>query len=500
MATSSTTRPFISRPYPLQKKRPTPESATSATATHAPTSQVGSTSGKFLNWIRKDTKRDSPEKEASKKRARDGDENGHANVAFTPRMRQRVTSMSSIDTIRATPQQQTNASDKGHARRERREPSTKRDLGAINTSRNRSSSTVENNIPLDTPARSRTYSAATSAKRIPSDVKPFADSGNMDEATRGNSGRGLRHVGKVPFPTRVQRSGMKESGSLAFKPTSRIPAPTSRSPTSPASSAVSARVAPLNSGPQSGRYDRTIQMSMAEAMAVPPPTSRFPDKEFNSGLRGFREVYHRENHFPFVMPAEDRATSFYDESLLRRYQLKLSLSSPGNHTEYWDLPKGSAVRWEATLHFTDTEAGYNTLRPPIDFLHILCNRINEPTSPQVSVDLPFSTYWDRERRTSDTMERMKFTMDPSRGIIVRHDWEEVKGSRQCERQWDLKFWVPIPVDLFKGIESRFFRLEVQACVFEETSGKRIKVSGELNGSISCLSKNRNMHSSFLKRA
>ena len=338
MATSSATRPFISRPYPLQKTSPTPTSVTPATTTHAPTSQVGSNSSKFFNWIRKDTKRDSPEKETSKKRARDGDENEHANVAFTSRMRQRVTSMSSMNTIRATPQQQTNASDKDHTRRERREPSTKRDLGAINPSRDHSSSTVENNTPLDTPARSRTYSAATSARRIPNDVKPFADSGNMDEAARGKSGRGLRHVGKVHFPTQEQMSGMKEPGSLAFKPASRIPPPTSRPPTSPASSAVSARVAPLNSGPRPGRYDGSTQMSMAAAMAVPPLTSRFPDEEFHSGLR-IREVYYGENHFPFVMTAKDRATSFYDETLLHRYKLELTFSS--NHTEYWDVPE----RW-----------------------------------------------------------------------------------------------------------------------------------------------------------
>ena len=73
-------------------------------------------------------------------------------------------------------------------------------------------------------------------------------------------------------------------------------------------------------------------------MAVPPLTSRFPDEEFHSGLR-IREVYYGENHFPFVMTAKDRATSFYDETLLHRYKLELTFSS--NHTEYWDVPE----RW-----------------------------------------------------------------------------------------------------------------------------------------------------------
>ena len=160
------------------------------------------------------------------------------------------------------------------------------------------------------------------------------------------------------------------------------------------------------------------------------------------------------------------------------------------------------IGWEATLHFTDTQGNgtHNTLRPPIDYLDILCNRINEHASPQVSVDLPFSTCWIGERRTSDTIERTQFTMDPSKGIIVRHDWEQVKGSLSTERQWDLKFWVPIPDYLFESIESRFFRLEAQACAFERTRGKRVKVSGEIFGSVSCLSKNRNMYSSLLKRA
>jgi hypothetical protein len=80
--------------------------------------------------------------------------------------------------------------------------------------------------------------------------------------------------------------------------------------------------------------------------------------------------------------------------------------------------------------------------------------------------------------------------DPSLGIVMQENWSDAKVRKN---QWYIKFWVPIPISLFRKRETRMFRLRASVSAVDDRMWKKVTVySGTVVADISHLRKHREM--------
>jgi hypothetical protein len=120
--------------------------------------------------------------------------------------------------------------------------------------------------------------------------------------------------------------------------------------------------------------------------------------------------------------------------------------------------------WGGYLVFTDHYAPEECApgRFPVREVAIRCStHAYEGRFSAESNDAPvYRTCYVGERVGAWEVASLKREFDPGRGIVTQRCWSANK--LRPGRQWFVKFWVPIPLVLFRARESRMFRLEAEA--------------------------------------
>jgi len=159
------------------------------------------------------------------------------------------------------------------------------------------------------------------------------------------------------------------------------------------------------------------------------------------------------------------------------------------HTELWDLPDDSLCAWPGILVLTDNEPSVRF--PPIHAVEIECathayeGRFSTETNalPVFSTNFRGTTFSKKELAEAQVF-------DPSLGIIMQEVWSDAQVRKN---QWYIKFWVPIPISLFRKKETRMFRLKASVSAVDDRMWKRVTVSsGAVVADISHLRKHKDM--------
>ncbi|KAI0299282.1 hypothetical protein BC826DRAFT_967135 [Russula brevipes] len=172
------------------------------------------------------------------------------------------------------------------------------------------------------------------------------------------------------------------------------------------------------------------------------------------------------------------------------------------HTELWDLPddcrielraeltlRSSLCAWPGILVLTDNEPSVRF--PPIHAVEIECathayeGRFSTETNalPVFSTNFRGTTFSKKELAEAQVF-------DPSLGIIMQEEWSDAQVRKN---QWYIKFWVPIPISLFRKKETRMFRLKASVSAVDDRMWKKVTVSsGAVVADISHLRKHKDM--------
>lgn len=172
---------------------------------------------------------------------------------------------------------------------------------------------------------------------------------------------------------------------------------------------------------------------------------------------------------------------------LDRFELRITPVKV--HTELWDLPDDSLYAWPGIIVLTDNESSFKF--PPIHALEIECathayeGRFSTETNalPVFSTRFAGATFSKKELAEAQVF-------DPSLGIITQEDWS---GAQVHKNQWYIKFWVPIPISLFRKKDTRMFRLKASVSAVDDRMWKKVTVfSGTVVADISHLRKHKDM--------
>ncbi|KAI0272389.1 hypothetical protein BC834DRAFT_345126 [Gloeopeniophorella convolvens] len=411
----------ISRPFPLQAKRPAQVSISRISATgtieEPAESKVTSTRRSLKHKASKPDAMPTPtravplapSKAASRKRTRQDtpDENNDGGDAGgrLSRVRQRLISTSSVETMRP------HKSVKDPRRKEER-----------STTHTRS------------PSRPGSPAKDLTGPRPLSEVN--RDPGDTPQ-------RRLRRVGTIDFPTMHS----PEDGSCHPRPQpSRIPLPTRRVP-SPAERA-SAAADSSKSMPRAPRSSKTYSSYAIATAPAPAPRASL-------------------------------------------YRFDLKVAPTKQHTDLWDLPDSSMHAWPGLLVLTDNEASPGDF-PPIYSVDLDCatyayeGRFSSETNA-----LPvFSTRFQGACLPKKELTESQKELNPELGIVMQDEWSDAQVR---ENQWYVKFWVPIPVSLFRKKDTRMFRLRATISVVDNRMWKKVTVySGTVVADISHLHKHKDM--------
>jgi hypothetical protein len=183
------------------------------------------------------------------------------------------------------------------------------------------------------------------------------------------------------------------------------------------------------------------------------------------------------------------------------------------HTELWDLPdeyvlllvdipkwvralklnlRSSLHAWPAILILTDHEASVSDRFPPIHSVEIECaTHAYEGRFSTESNALPvFSTRFTGATFSKRELAQAQKVFDPSQGIIMQPDWSDAQVRKS---QWYIKFWVPVPLSLFRKKDTRMFRLRASVTAVDDRMWKKVTVySGTVVADISHLRKHKDM--------
>jgi len=255
--------------------------------------------------------------------------------------------------------------------------------------------------------------------------------------------RRLRRVGTVEFPTMRSPDG---DGSDPRDESPRIPVPIRRVST------------PLDDDPNAKDKVR--------------PSKYVPRQD-------------RESQSPSYAVAAAPAAA--PRASLDRFDLRIAPVKM--HTELWDLPDDSLYAWPGILVLTDNETSVRF--PPIHAVEIECathayeGRFSTETNalPVFSTRFQGATFSKKELAEAQLF-------DPSLGVITQEGWSDAQVRKN---QWYIKFWVPIPVSLFRKKETRMFRLKASVSAVDDRMWKKVTVfSGSVVADISHLRKHKDM--------
>ena len=146
--------------------------------------------------------------------------------------------------------------------------------------------------------------------------------------------------------------------------------------------------------------------------------------------------------------------------------------------------------WPGILVLTDNEASFKF--PPIHGLEIECatHAYEGRFSTETNALPVFSTRFQGATFSKKELAEAQKAFDPSLGVITQGDWSDAQVRKN---QWYIKFWVPIPVSLFRKKDTRMFRLKASVNVVDDRMWKKMTVfSGTVVADISHLRKHKDM--------
>jgi hypothetical protein len=146
--------------------------------------------------------------------------------------------------------------------------------------------------------------------------------------------------------------------------------------------------------------------------------------------------------------------------------------------------------WPGILVLTDNEASVRF--PPVHAIEIECatHAYEGRFSTETNALPVFSTRFQGKTFSKKELAEAQKVFDPSLGIITQEDWSDAQVRKN---QWYIKFWVPIPVSLFRKKETRMFRLNASVSAVDDRMWKKVTVfSGTVVADISHLRKRKDM--------
>ena len=142
---------------------------------------------------------------------------------------------------------------------------------------------------------------------------------------------------------------------------------------------------------------------------------------------------------------------------------------------------------------TDTEAS-SVEFPPIHAVEIECatHAYEGRFSTETNAVPVFSTCFRGVCFSKKELAESQKVFDPSLGIIMQEDWADAQVRKN---QWYVKFWVPVPISLFRKKDTRMFRLRASVGVVDDRMWKKVTLqSGTVVADISHLRKHKDMDS------
>lgn len=145
--------------------------------------------------------------------------------------------------------------------------------------------------------------------------------------------------------------------------------------------------------------------------------------------------------------------------------------------------------WPGILILTDNEVSVRL--PPIHAVEVECathayeGRFSTESNalPVFSMRFQGSTFTKKELAQAHVF-------DPDMGIIMQADWSDAQVRKS---QWYIKFWVPVPLSLFRKKDTRMFRLRASVTAVDDRMWKKVTVySGTVVADISHLRKHKDM--------
>jgi len=145
--------------------------------------------------------------------------------------------------------------------------------------------------------------------------------------------------------------------------------------------------------------------------------------------------------------------------------------------------------WPGILILTDNESSVDF--PPIHSLEVECatHAYEGRFSTETNAIPVFSTCFQGAAFSKKELAQAQM-FDPSLGIIMQADWSDAQVRKN---QWYIKFWVPIPLSLFRKKDTRMFRLRASVTTVDDRMWKRVTVhSRTVVDDISHLRKHKDM--------
>lgn len=173
---------------------------------------------------------------------------------------------------------------------------------------------------------------------------------------------------------------------------------------------------------------------------------------------------------------------------LDRFDLRIAPTEV--HTELWDLDDDSLYAWPGILVLKDNQASVDF--PAVHAVEIECatHAYEGRFSTETNALPVFSTFFRGAHLSKQELAESEKTFDPSLGIIMQEDWSD---GQVRKNQWYVKFWVPIPISLFRKKDTRMFRLRASVCVVDDRMWKKVTLhSGTVVADISHLRKHKDM--------
>ena len=146
--------------------------------------------------------------------------------------------------------------------------------------------------------------------------------------------------------------------------------------------------------------------------------------------------------------------------------------------------------WPGILILTDHEASVRL--PPIHALEVECatHAYEGRFSTETNALPVFSTRFQGAAFSKKQLAQAQKVFDPTLGIIMQADWSDAQVRKN---QWYIKFWVPIPVSLFRKKDTRMFRLRASVTAVDDRMWKKVTVySGTVVADVSHLRKHKDM--------
>ena len=166
-----------------------------------------------------------------------------------------------------------------------------------------------------------------------------------------------------------------------------------------------------------------------------------------------------------------------------------SLCFPNCRSSGLNLCGRSTYAWTGLLVITDLkgDSGF-----PIKSIAIECStHAYEGRFSLESNALPvYSTAY-----VGSTMRRREAAslgqdFDPELGIVLEKSWSR---NPDMPNQWYVRFWVPVPMDLFRTRETRMFRLQARVDVWDSDAGTVTSSSSGITlGDVTHLRKQKDM--------